>query len=48
MFYSYQGYRANYFAYIGLNTSDPSGMLTNLIQELEDAEEAGDPGTYSI
>ncbi|GJJ12646.1 hypothetical protein Clacol_006890 [Clathrus columnatus] len=35
-------YRANYFNYINLNSSDNSGMLQFLIEELETAEEAGD------
>ncbi|KIJ54050.1 hypothetical protein M422DRAFT_73723 [Sphaerobolus stellatus SS14] len=35
-------YRANYFNYINLTTSDNSGMLRFLTDELQDAEDTGD------
>jgi sphingomyelin phosphodiesterase len=35
---------ANYFNYINMSTSDNSGMLRFLTDELQDAEDAGDRG----
>ncbi|EIN13842.1 Metallo-dependent phosphatase [Punctularia strigosozonata HHB-11173 SS5] len=35
-------YRSNYFNYINMSTSDNSGMLRFLTDELQDAEDAGD------
>lgn len=36
--------RDNYYAYINLSSSDNSGMLRFVTDELQDAEDAGDRG----
>jgi sphingomyelin phosphodiesterase len=40
-------YRANMFNYINMSTSDPSGMLRFLTDELQEAENAGDRGALA-
>lgn len=41
-------YRANMFNYINMSSSDPSGMLRFLTDELQEAEDAGDRGALMI
>ena len=40
--------RANWYNYINMTTSDPSGILRFLTDELQEAEDAGDRGEYLL
>lgn len=39
---------ANWFNYINVTNPDTSGMLRFVTDELQDAEDAGDRGSYSF